>query len=995
MSSSSQPPKRASESSGNAPAAKVARTENAREVPHRVMEFVAELLWRAARSGNFGAEVSDEQCETWKDECVKVLTKRYALQDRLSLSAFLQASFSDFDSEAGTTIKTICDLATANLATMEDFAYVLGDRSLDGDATTWASTAERMVHVCVLWRSGDHVAGNRVDLRVIEFVRQDKFILVAFVTRLQLSFTAMPTTRVKSADDFVEEVVYGQRKYHGLCFAATASGAQWLVLRTPAPQITRDAMSAERKDNALTRYVKGQNVLGAAPEVVVPVRLQLATGALAISIIAVSGEAGTGKTLSSIAAACSRGVTFYALAHELSLAALEAQLSGLADPRTHAKHATTHLIELMRSATFDWNPRLATNSLVCLVIDEVGLYPLCARAICKIGDGNECLASLSEHFKCGAMQLFVVGTGVDHAFTHVGSMPHSQVHVRSHEFTDLQTLYVDKSDLWRTIAQHVAPEDLKSGVYAKLLRLSQNIRFAAIFMLLSTADVGLMMRTATCRGARQSFLRNYAAYVLWGALRSIKEYNGLSEFDEIRATTQFGAAFAVACSNEEQGSNDVVTRLVAHYGLLRAVGNEQLTHRFAMSPAVVELGLSGFGMAPPCDGWSGLEAMMADLLYLHAHGAACAGLLGVELTSVRSTKAAINADPLAHIKDWLREHGRGARRVLQTTLGKQVTTCSDAAATLELQAAGQLGASDAMAPCIVIARNGDKAPFADLVIGVVDVVAGGFKTTHMMLLQLKFYRTATLTAYQAWLELFKMGCRKRSSMIAGCVAKLHGTPWPVALSRLTVDASLMAAHPGPFKDGNAAQEALFSALCSDPAIDAVRSPYLEALDRWQNNVDRSAGPTVAYFLSKVKSVVTPSLNVIRDKIGELAACYAEVIHASFGKGLAVGDQYDSIVSDAAAPAANDDGPNIERFIVLYQPHALNDGEMHVAKKKRAREASSPGAISEVQLLIAMPTDCLTIESGSSAAAFYPTGWGNDVYTERTSVHEACKNEICR
>jgi hypothetical protein len=194
--------------------------------------------------------------------------------------------------------------------------------------------------------------------------------------------------------------------------------------------------------------------------------------------------------------------------------------------------------------------------------------------------------------------------------------------VRSHEFTDLQTLYVTKSDLWRTIAQHVAPEDLKSGVYAKLLRLSQNIRFAAIFMSLSTADVGLMMRTATCRGARQTFLRNYTAYVLWGALRSIKGYNGLVEFDEIRATTQFGAAFAVACSNEEQGSNDVVTRLVAHYGLLRAVGNEQLTHRFAMSPAVVELGLSGFGMAPPCDGWSGFEAMMADLLYLHAHGAA-------------------------------------------------------------------------------------------------------------------------------------------------------------------------------------------------------------------------------------------------------------------------------------------------------------------------------------------------------------------------------------
>jgi hypothetical protein len=992
--------------SSDAPAAKAARTEAIRDVPRRrVIRFVSELLCCAARSGNFGARVADERCEAWKRDCVQELTERYAQGNLVPLIVFLEKSFAKFASKAVGTVETICEIATAKTATKDDFAYVLGDRSAGHDAT-WTSTAERMVQVCVMWRLSDHVAGNRVGLRATEFVRQHNIVLVDLETQLMLVISGMPEKGLQKADDYTVVQCHEGRTYHDLCFAATTSSAIWLVRRTPAPQVKHDTKPEDNdKDTAVTRNIVAQEVLHPKWPVVVPARLCDATND-AIDVVAVSGETGTGKTLSTIAAARRlRATTFYAISHELNLATLEVQLKNEPDRRTHAMHATKHLIDMMSSAPFDWNPKLATISPVCLVIDEVGPYPRCARAICKIGNGNRGLSALQAHFMTtGAMKLFVVGTGVDHAFAHVGSMPPSQVHVRTHEFTDLQKFYEDKSDLWKTIRQHAAAEDLKSGVYAKLLRLSHNMRFAAIFIALSTVDIDLMMRTAKCRGARESFLRNYAAFVLWGALRSIKDYNGLSQLDEIRATTQFGAAFAVACSNKEQRSNSVVKRFIAYYGLLRESytnGNEPLTHRFAMSPSAVEIGLSGFGMAPPTDGWSGFEAMMADLLYLHAYGAACAGLLDVELTSVASEEATdSNVDPLARIKDWLREHGRGARRVLRTTLNKQVTTCSSAVGALESQAAGQLGAGDAMAPCIVIARNGDKAPFADVVIGLVAVVAGTFKTTHMMLLQLKFFRTASLTAYQAWLEMFKMGCRKRSSLIAGCVAKLKSEPWPDALSRLTVDASLMAAHPGPFKDGNAAQETLFSALCSDTAVDVVGSPYLEALDRWRNNVDRSVGPTVAHVLSALKSE-TPSLDVIRGEIGEFPGC-AEVIHASFRKKLTVCDRYNKIMTAAGNwPSVNDDVSTrttqemstlseIQRFIVVYLPstHARNDGptqQRHVAKKKVHPDAPSE----KTKLLIAKPTDCLTIDSGSSAAAFYPTGWENEVYTERASVHETC------
>jgi hypothetical protein len=89
--------------------------------------------------------------------------------------------------------------------------------------------------------------------------------------------------------------------------------------------------------------------------------------------------------------------------------------------------------------------------------------------------------------------------------------------------------------------------------------------------------------------------------------------------------------------------------------------------------------------------------MIADLLYLHACGAACAGLLGIALTSVadldaRTGCAARGADDADRAGD---DVPRGCR-------GAGVARCV---------AVG--GQSDVRKPCIVIARIGDKASFAD------------------------------------------------------------------------------------------------------------------------------------------------------------------------------------------------------------------------------------------------------------------------------------------
>jgi hypothetical protein len=265
-------------------------------------------------------------------------------------------------------------------------------------------------------------------------------------------------------------------------------------------------------------------------------------------LFAVSGEAGAGKTLSSLVAACRAGDTFYAIGRELNFEALETELAAQTDE--DPVQVGYHLVRMMRSPAFNWEPHLTTSRTICLVIDEVGPYPLCARALCGEHGSLRVALFLESYFKTPYLKLFVVGTTVNHNFSFPRN-PGTKIHVRTAAFTDLQELYTRHSVLWRAIVKHVDPEELKGGVFARLWRLSQNPRAAAILLTLSTADIGRLVNTATCRGARELLLRKYAASVVWAL---ISTYGGLGGLDAARAATDFGAAFAVAWSNEKQES---------------------------------------------------------------------------------------------------------------------------------------------------------------------------------------------------------------------------------------------------------------------------------------------------------------------------------------------------------------------------------------------------------------------------------------------------------
>ncbi|CUF97732.1 Hypothetical protein, putative [Bodo saltans] len=179
--------------------------------------------------------------------------------------------------------------------------------------------------------------------------------------------------------------------------------------------------------------------------------------------------------------------------------------------------------------------------------------------------------------------------------------------------------------------------------------------------------------------------------------------------------------------------------------------------------------------------------MMAAYLFLHAHGAACAAAMKIELpASVMSNHAISDEDdPLVPIKDWIRTHAATAKSVTQLTLTTPVSTCSEAAMAIMTSARG----SALTEPCIVIARNGgDETPFANVLLGVlaVDGNDDAIKMTHMLLLRLKHI------PFRSWDE---------AAVIAGCVKDL------CSFSRKTLDSDVAikrvwskAMRPLNFKD---------------------------------------------------------------------------------------------------------------------------------------------------------------------------------------------------
>ncbi|CUE70984.1 Hypothetical protein, putative, partial [Bodo saltans] len=1041
------------------------RPEWTEERQKLLVKFLAELMDAALRYGKLGAAVHENERAGWVQGWVDGLKEENFLDPRYSLALQYKISATTWSANVDVlliafSLQTIYNLAQYANAQDSDYEFVLSDKS------NWKVTVEKLLVACIKWKKFDK---RSLHITMLREMTNSGVAAKRFAQTLFLDTNDMPGPDERSAEHFqIVHTTFSGRSFFNLRFAAAHETAMMLINRLPRAPLRDDYsgnQQPERECDSEAEEPQGEDSTVSDQEHESPLvnAPQIITSKLSEYlkpkgsdwihiVISVSGETGSGKTTSVLLALRHyKFVIFYAISTDLNISGIEEALqkTGI-DKSKHVAMAAEHLITNLE--LLHWKPTRSTQKKVALVIDEVGKYPLFLRAIAKITevrngqdlsdkknteqDLSTSIKLFQKHFICEDVRLILVGTGTDHAFSVVGSLPSTQAHVSANDFGDVKTWYEKHSTQWQSIKDTLDPLELERGVFSKLLRLSRNPRMAAILSALDPISVYELLSKAQCRGAKRSLLRDHYSYVLWGGLRDIRQYNGMRYLHSLEATTHFSCAFAIACSNENQdGDQSLLKTYINTYGLLRdctplvtekrsapppAVAElteetddsvetddsevteefpKVMTHRFGMTPAAVEIGISHFGMSMPNDGWVGFESMICSLLYLHAMGASSAALLGITLSDVVCMHEQLSqdeADPIAPVKTWIRLHAKCARRVVQASLKHQVRSCGEAAAALEALAEAQVNINEARPACIVIARNGDCAPFADVMVGLVADVDGVYNTTHLLLLQLKYYLDSTpFSAHEQWREMFKMGSTDVKAVVADCAAKLEKYGWDDAMARIHVSEHCAEECKKSKFAKPAGREAVFDAICGDPTTSQRElESYEAALQKFTHAGDVSVPALAAKFLNGRGKKTTKLVGRDAEKTAlafglkkhQAQDAFVTAVHEIVNNGKEIDQQFAEIISkyqscemETSLQGAPSRFPQlrkklkIDRYLVIYR---------YEEKVHTQRKAEVPS-----QQNVDFPENVLVINSQNKVAAFYPTGWEKETFQQETSVRE--------
>ncbi|CUG89250.1 Hypothetical protein, putative [Bodo saltans] len=982
------------------------------EASHKLLvKFLAELMDYAVRYGRLGTAVSVDKRANWVNGWVNDL-KENNFQDLL-FSKLRAMNLTARVGDVVTSLEDIYLLAKNARAQTSDLEYVL----YRVERHTWTATVKQLLVACIKWKT---LGRTPLDFDVLDEMTNARRVFTDFVTELVLDTEDMPGPNDRSAESFekAHETDDGHTFFR-LKFAATVSTAVRLIERRPKSPLPNDYSTS--------------------PPVIPPELGKYLGSPAPALVISVSGETGSGKTTSVLLALkYNRFVTFYATADDLSISGLEDLLKEMADSSRHAAMAAEHLVSTMTHHR-GWMPTKPTKRRVALVIDELGQYPLATRAIAKIvkaqttrpikenassaGEENTkpseikdistSIELFQQFFMSGDVRIILVGTGTDHAFSAVGSLPATHAHVSANDFSDVTVSFEKHSMQWRSIKNALDPIELQRGIFLKILRLSRNPRMAAILGVLDRIGVDDLLCKVDCRGVKQSELRDHFRCVLWGALRESRKYNAMRTLHSLQATTHFSCAFAIACSNEEQKVDYPLLRTYVNtYGLLRdctplvtegtlpkgqttakttpdTPKPKVMTHRFEMSPATVEIGLSSFGMTMPNDGWVGFESMMCSLLYLHAFGASCAARLNIELSGVDSKLVSEDeADPIAKVKTWIRLRAKCATSVVQGTLKEQVRSCGDAAAALKRLAKEQVSSGEERQVCIVVARNGDCVSFADVIVGLVVPSDDdhGFHTTHLLLLRLKYLDNTPFSVHDEWRELYKMGSTDVRALVADCAAKLEKYRWDDAMARIHVSKKLAEqCHKNCDFKKPAGREDVFAAICRGNPSQRALSSYEAELHKYTHDGSVSIPSLAAKFLSdQMKAADEPTTDKITSafRLKRCQASHAFVLDVNrimenddatvdeqFTQIVEAFEHYERFAADNNAPSrfphVQKHKLTVDRFVVLY----------------RCMDSVPPQRV----VGVLRPDNILVIDNKNRPAAFYPTGWEHETFKPETRV----------
>ena len=504
----------------------------------------------------------------------------------------------------------------------------------------------------------------------------------------------------------------------------------------------------------------------------------------------VTGESGSGKTASSIAAVVldylhhSRTLClFHEMPPGFETSVVNAEKSGGNDEakmQARNNKVRSHLLNLLSSLNITAHSGADTHAV--LILDELGPCPTVVRALCSIY--SNVLAELALVAKVTKFFMIAVGTGLVNTTTQIGSAPDTYNFVRMSQETGEEFLSKLQAKFPQQL-QELVRVNSRYRIGLEAWRSLTNRRVAACFATHTVPAVHLGLDIDW----RQSL-----STALSMALARAKDLNGFSRKTRSECMSCFSRALAHSFGSRDQGkhlSDEDRQDLMVKTGILldNAVGvksekdtvgeswivPEKEKHRFSISVATVENGLRSFGMVQRDRSGEGFEDTIRDFVMVQI----LAGSSGVTISSPQ-------ADVLLPLKELLRETSKTVSLIVTVSLQQQVTTIDDAIAVCnksvvtEAKRQQPLGGTTQLA---VLIKNGPQAPGADLFVVIGELqypsataaepcdspILPQDKRLLELSLQMKHYTSTSLATHAAAAELYKMGDRQHAAL-AGQIA---------------------------------------------------------------------------------------------------------------------------------------------------------------------------------------------------------------------------------
>ena len=634
----------------------------------------------------------------------------------------------------------------------------------------------------------------------------------------------------------------------------------------------------------------------------------------------VTGESGSGKTVSAIASVVLRRDTL-CLYHIIPLSLNDdiVKLDQHNRP-TFIKNRNDKVSEYLKNLLKAQLVTVPSQKAAVLILDEMGMSPMVVRALCSIYSGI--LPQLQEIVKVRAFHLIVAGTGIESDDLLPGSAVHTYNVVRMTDVTGQE--FLDKlRESFPQQLQDLIREDSPYAIGQEAWRVLSNRRVAAAFAQKVEGDKS---------GAVSMDWRQSLSTYLNTALIKAKGLNGFQKFTHEECMEHFADALAYSFGGKDQKVTPADYKtLMVECGILvdncelvkdgtrlpddtervaaQSTGGDSTDlgsgvlvldmgkykgHRYSVSVAMLENGLRGFGLVQRDHTGLAFEDTIRDFLMVQM----LAGSSGRRVKIKDPPK-----DVLSEVKEVVRAASIDVSLIVSVVLSEPALSVDAAieSATPAILAEMKRLESPSATTVGVIIKNSPLASAADVFAAVVSIVNGRIDSDSNGLklsLQMKRYEAGQLTNFYLAAELYKMGDRGIASVaghVANTVLKPKDLPQHIktasALKCPDAKKALNLAR-GCFKTKNVNRQELFDQL--KVVLGAV-------IHSDQQKGNRHYFVIAAVGADPAKKLKSLGPSVIAATIGELSDAMYPVYLSRKPKGQAGGVVLESTVAMRCRP----------------------------------------------------------------------------------------------